>query len=98
MSRTLEKLNEGFAGAELVFEEEDILAEESELDALSAMLKEIEQQAQLSLIEHSGEFTDLTVSDMLIAILSRFDKQKKLSEISVSELVSLFLDLQSPKS
>ncbi|HQQ68309.1 MAG TPA: hypothetical protein PLX77_05725 [Candidatus Cloacimonadota bacterium] len=98
MSRTLDKLNEGFAGTELVFDEEDILAEESELDALSEMLKEIEQQAQLSLIENSGDFADLTVSDMLIAILSRFDKQKKLSEISVSELVSLFLDLQSPKS
>jgi len=98
MSRTLDKLNEGFSGSEIIFEEDDILAEESELDALSEMLKEIEQQAQLSLIENVGDFADLTVADMLIAILSRYDRQKKLSEISVSELVNIFIDMQSQKS
>ncbi|MDD4034152.1 MAG: hypothetical protein PHO16_01920 [Candidatus Cloacimonetes bacterium] len=98
MSRTLEKLNEGIAGSEIIFEEEEVLAEESELDALSEMLREIEQQAQLSVIENTGEFSELTIGDMLIAILSRYDRSKKLSQISVSELVSLFIDLQSPKS
>lgn len=98
MSRTLDKLNEGFSGNEIIFEDDDILAEESELDALSEMLKEIEQQAQLSLIENVGDFADLTVADMLIAILSRYDRQKKLSEISVSELVNIFIDMQSQKS
>ena len=43
MSRTMDKLSEGIQGTELIFEEEDILAEESELDNLSEMLREIEQ-------------------------------------------------------
>jgi len=95
MSRTLEKLNEGFSGTEIVFEEEEVLAEESELDALSAMLEEIEQQAKMNLIENFGELKDLTIGDMLVAILSRFDKHKKLSEVNLSELVSIFLDMKS---
>ena len=95
MSRTLDKLNEGFSGTEIIFEDEDILAEESELDTLSAMLQEIEEQAQLNLIENSGEFNDLTIGDMLIAILSRFDKQQKLSEVSLTDLVNIFLDIKS---
>jgi len=95
MSRTLDKLNEGFSGTEIIFEDEDILAEESELDTLSAMLQEIEEQAQLNLIENSGEFNDLTIGDMLIAILSRFDKQQKLSEVSLTDLVNIFLNIKS---
>jgi hypothetical protein len=98
MSRTLDKLNEGFAGSEIIFDEEDILAEESELDTLSAMLQEIEEQAQLNLIENSGEFKDLTIGDMLIAILSRYDKQQKLSEVSLSDLVNIFLAIKSMRS
>lgn len=94
MSRTMEKLNEGFQGNEILFEEDDILADESELDVLASILLEIEQQAQLSLIENAGEFKDLTIGDMLIAILSRYDRQQKLSEVSLSDLVNIFIDLQ----
>lgn len=98
MSRTMEKLSEGMQGTELIFEEEDVLAEESELDTLSAMLKEIEEQAQLSLIGHSDELSDYNVGDLLIAILSRYDRTQKLSEISLSDLASLFMDMQSLKT
>ena len=71
MSRAIEKLSEGIQGSELIFEEDDILAEETELDSLSQMLLEIEQQAQLNLMNSSEALTDYTVSDLLIAILSR---------------------------
>lgn len=93
-ARTQEKLQEGYSASELVFEDEEVLAEEAELDALSAMLAEIEQQAQLNVIENSGEFKDLTIGDVLISILSRYDRQQKLSEVTLSDFVSLFLDFK----
>jgi hypothetical protein len=98
MSRAAEKLNEGMQDTEIVFDEDDVLAEESELDALSEVLQEIERQAQLNLVDNSADFQSLTVSDLLIALLSRWDKNTSLSEIRLSELISLFVDLQSAKS
>ncbi|MDI3503831.1 MAG: hypothetical protein PWP64_767 [Candidatus Cloacimonadota bacterium] len=98
MARAVEKLGEGIQQSELEFEEDDILAEESELDALSQVLEEIERQAQLNLIDTSENFAGLTVKDLLIAILSRYDKNQLLSEIQFSDLVSLFVDMQNSKS
>jgi len=34
----------------------------------------------------------------MIAILSKFDRSQKLSEVKLSDLVSLFLDMQSLKA
>ncbi|MCB5263008.1 MAG: hypothetical protein LHW64_07350 [Candidatus Cloacimonetes bacterium] len=98
MSSTMQKLGEGLQESQIIFDEEDILAEESELDALSAVLEEIEKQAQLSLISSNESFSELTVGDLLLAVLSRYDKNQLLSEIQLSDLVSLFVDLQNPKS
>lgn len=96
----MEKLNEGMQGTDLMFDAvpEDVLADETEMDTLAEMLKEIEQQAQLSLIAESGEFDDYSVQDLMIAILSKFDRSQKLSEVKLSDLVALFLDMQSLKA
>ncbi len=98
MASTIEKLSEGLQESEIFFDDEDILAEESELDALSAVLEEIERQAQLNLISLSEDVSELTVGDLLIAILSRYDKNQLLNDIPFSDLISLFVDMQSPKS
>lgn len=98
MSSTMQKLGEGLQESQIIFDEEDILAEESELDTLSLVLEEIEKQAQQNLINLSEDFSALTVSDLLIAVLSRYDKNQLLSKIPLSDLISLFVDMQSPKS
>jgi len=98
MFRAMEKLGEGIQDSEILFDEEDILAEESELDTLSEVLQEIERQAQLNLVDSLNEASELTVADLLIAILARYDKSTLLSEISLSEVVSLFVEMQNPKS
>lgn len=98
MFRAVEKLSEGMLDTEIVFEEDEVLAEESELDELSKVLREIEMQAQLNLVSENGEFSDMTVGDLLIAVLSRWDKNKSLSEIRLSEMIGLFVDMQSPRS
>lgn len=98
MSSTIQKLGEGIQESEIFFDEEDILAEESELNALSEVLAEIERQAQLNLISSSEDFTDLTLGDLLITILSRYDKNQLLNQINLSDLVSLFVDMQNPKA
>lgn len=98
MSITMQKLGEGIMESELIFEDEDILAEETELDTLSLVLAEIEKQAQLNLINLSDGFSELTMGDLLITILSRYDKNQLLSEIHLADLISLFVDLQNPKS
>jgi len=97
MSRAMEKLSEGIQGSELIFEEDDILAEETELDNLSQILLEIEQQAQLNLMAGSEELTDFSVGDLLIAILSRYDKNQALKDVSLSDLMGIFIDMQSLK-
>ncbi|HCM16048.1 MAG TPA: hypothetical protein DHW79_08935, partial [Candidatus Cloacimonas sp.] len=79
MFRAVEKLNEGMQDSEIVFDEDEVLAEESELDTLDEVLREIEQQAQLNLINGSEGYADLTLSDLLIALLSRWDKKQPLS-------------------
>ncbi len=97
MFRAAEKLSEGMLDTEIIFDEDEVLAEESELDALGEVLREIEMQAQLNLVGESGEFNAMTVGDLLIAVLSRWDKKQSLSEIRLSEMISLFVDLQSPR-
>jgi hypothetical protein len=101
MATTMEKLSDGMQGSDLIFDSvmpEEVLADENEIDALTSMLREIEQQAQLNLISGAGDFGDYSIQDLLIAILARFDKAQRLSEVKLSDLVSLFLEMQSLKS
>lgn len=99
MATTMEKLSDGMQGSEIMFEgmPEDILGDDDEIDTLTDMLREIEQQAQLNLISGAAEFADYSIQDLLIAILARFDKAQKLSEVKLSDLVSLFLEMQNLK-
>jgi hypothetical protein len=100
MATTMEKLSEGMQGTDTIFEDmtEDFLGDENEIDTLTDMLKEIEQQAQLNLISGTGDFAEYSIQDLLIAILARFDKSQKLNEVKLSDLVSLFLEMQNLKT
>lgn len=95
MSRAMEKLGEGIQDTEIIFDEEDVLADESELDALSRVLDEIERQAQLNMAYENEDYRETSVGDLLIAVLSRWDKNTSLADIKVSEIMHLFVDLQS---
>jgi len=101
MATTMEKLSDGMQGSDLIFDSvmpDEVLDDKNEIDALTSMLREIEQQAQLNLISEAGDFGDYSIQDLLIAILARFDKAQRLSEVKLSDLVSLFLEMQSLKS
>ena len=101
MAKAREKLIEEMQGSELIFSEvmpEEVLVDESELDALKEILEEIEQQAQISLISETSDVGECNVQDFLIAMLVKFDKDQKLSEVKLSDLLSLFLEMQSLKN
>nr|MDK2851437.1 hypothetical protein [Candidatus Cloacimonadota bacterium] len=96
MVHAMERLGDGIQESEIVFDE-DIVADESELDALSEVIEAIERQAQSTMLDSSDEDSAFLLEDLLIAVLARYDKKTPLSEISISELVSLFADMQNPK-
>ena len=101
LAKAREKLIDGMQGSEIDFSEvmpDEVLADDSELEALIKMLEEIEQQAQLNLISESSNIGEYTVQDLLIAILAKFDKSQKISDVKLSDLVTLFLEMQNLKN
>lgn len=100
MARATEKLREGMLASEIYIEDDEdlLLQDDSDRDLLTQMLQEIEQQAQLNLLEPRDSFEDYTVRDLLLAMLARFDKDDKLSAIRLSDLVSIFLEMQGLKA
>ncbi|MCB5224570.1 MAG: hypothetical protein WCY21_06970 [Candidatus Cloacimonadaceae bacterium] len=99
LAQAREKLNEGSLGVEIYLDEEEDFLEDDEaaVDALALMLQEIEEQAQVNLAELDPESPEFTVRDLLIAFLGRFDKERKLSEIRLSDLVAVILEMQGIK-
>ncbi len=100
MCQAREKLQEGSLTTEVYIEEDaDFLALEDEDNAnfLSQILEEIEQQAQLNLMEPENEISEYTIQDLLMALLSKFDKEQKLTEVSLSDIVAIILEMQGSK-
>lgn len=99
LAQAREKLTEGSLGVEIYLDEEEDFLEDDEaaVDALALMLQEIEEQAQVNLAELEPESPEFTVRDLLIAFLGRFDKERKLSEIRLSDLVAVILEMQGIK-
>lgn len=96
MATALEKMNEGLDTGDFSLEQEleEIMTDTDEIDNMTKILNEIEQQAQLSLITGNADMADLTVQDLLISILTRFDRSQRLNEVKLSDLVSLFIEMQ----
>ncbi|HOZ00521.1 MAG TPA: hypothetical protein PLG20_01800 [Candidatus Syntrophosphaera sp.] len=100
MAQARAKLQEGALAAEIYIDEDEdvLLEEESEADALARMLQEIEQQAQLNVSEPALGIPEYTVKDLLMAVLSRFNKDQKLDEVRLSDLVAIILEMQGGKA
>jgi len=86
-------------GADIYIEEDEdwLNGDEAETDALTQILQEIEQQTQLNLAETVPDAREFTVKDLLMALLSRFDKDQKLTDVKLSDLVAVILEMQEPK-
>jgi len=99
LSRAVEKLAEGAIGSDLYLELEDLdLGDPEEEDNISDLILEIEQNSQQTMIESVLQDQDYTLKDLLTAMLSRFDKDQKLSEIKLSDFMALYLEMQSLKA
>ncbi len=100
MATARQKLMEGTLADEIyIDEDEDLLLEdESEAQVLGRILDEIEQQAQINLEEPVPDAGEYTIKDLLVALLGRFDKDQKLTDVRLSELVAVILEMQGKKA
>jgi hypothetical protein len=94
------KLRDGNLAAEIYIDDDDdiLLGDESEADILTRMLQEIEQQSQMSLLQTLPDAQEYTVKDLLVALLSRFDKDQKLTDVRLSDFMAIILELQGGKN
>ncbi|MDP3113774.1 MAG: hypothetical protein Q8M98_03260 [Candidatus Cloacimonadaceae bacterium] len=99
MAQAAQKISEGALDADIFFDDdEDFGFEEPEQrDLLTQMLMEIEQQAQMNILDTATEYSEYTVRDLMIALLGKFDPKQKLNDIKFSELISIFVEMQSFK-
>ncbi len=99
LARAREKLSEGSLGEAIFIEEDEdfLTGAENEADTLALILQEIEQQAQLNLNETVPDAREFTVKDLLVALLGRFDKDQRLTDVRLSDLVAVILEMQGPK-
>ncbi|MDD3632558.1 MAG: hypothetical protein PHY63_03805 [Candidatus Cloacimonetes bacterium] len=100
MCQVRKKLQEGSLASEVYIEEDEDNFNFDEIDnanILSQILEEIEQQAQLNLMEPENEISEYTIQDLLMALLSKFNKEQKLTEVSLSDLVDIILEMQAGK-
>jgi hypothetical protein len=100
MAAARQKLMEGSLAEEIYIEEDEdlLLDDESDAEVLGRILDEIEQQAQMNLGEAIPETPDYTVRDLLVALLGRFDKDQKLTDVRLSDLVAVILEMQGRKA
>ncbi len=99
MAQAREKLSDGSMAAEIyIDDDEDLFADgDSDPDALTRMLQEIEQQSQINLMQSATGSQDYTVRDLLIALLGRFDKDQNLNEVRLSDFMAVILEMQGNK-
>lgn len=99
LARAREKLSDGSLVADIYIEEDEdwLEGDENEAEMLSQILQEIEQQAQINLSETIPDAREFTVKDLLVSLLGRFDKDQKLTDVRLSDLVAVILEMQGPK-
>ncbi|NLK49585.1 MAG: hypothetical protein GX294_02940, partial [Candidatus Cloacimonetes bacterium] len=64
-------------------------------DVLDDLLREIEEQSQLQMLQESSGIQDKTLRDLMIALLGKFDSDTPLVEIRLNDLLSTLLELQN---
>ncbi len=96
LSQVALRLQDSGGSAELSFEEDDSADAGAEVETkLYELISEIEHRAQQSLALEGAGIEDFTVQDFLVSLLSKFSKETRLSEIRFSDLIQIFLELQS---
>ena len=100
MANAARKLGEGALEEDIFIDDDDIFRpdEAGEDGSVSDLLREIEQQAQLSALAGTDPTGDITIRDLVVALLSRFDKDQSIADVSLSDLVSIFLQMQGLRS
>ncbi|MDD2332342.1 MAG: hypothetical protein PHI68_06805, partial [Candidatus Cloacimonetes bacterium] len=97
LSQVAERLQEAESLPDQLYEE-DFSEEEGgeEAQKIMELISEIKEKAQLSILPDSQELGELTLQDLLVGILSRYATDTRLTEISFSDLISVFLELKLP--
>jgi len=102
MAAAAQKLGEGALSEDIfIDEDEDFRLEaDGDPDALDELLREIEEQSQLKMLDDSSTVKDHTLRDLMVALLSKYERDTPLADIRLSDLISVLLDLQNtlPKS
>lgn len=99
MANAARKLSEGALSDEIYIDEEEEFGMEDVRDeSLEELLREIEQQAQMNILSGETGFEEITVRDLVVAMLSRYDKDQPLSDVKLSDLVAVFVEMQTLKS
>jgi len=92
------KLSEGSLAEDIfIDEEEDFQLEtDGDPDALDELLREIEEQSQLKMLDENPALKDKTLRDLMVSLLGKYERDTPLAEIRLSDLISVLLDLQNP--
>ncbi len=100
MASAARKLSEGAGDDDIFIGDDDIFSpEENERDqSVSELLREIEQQAQLSVLGDNASSGDLTLQDLMVAILARFPKDQPISDVKLSDILNIFLQMQDQRT
>lgn len=90
-------LSEGNLSADIILDDDDDFQMETDgdPDALDQLLREIEEQSQIKMLEEGASMQDKTLRDLLIALLSRYERDTPLADIRLSELLSVLLEMQN---
>lgn len=99
MSIAYQKLAEGSLAEDILIEEEEdfVLEMDGEEAALDLLLDEIESQAQMQMPNMPNELDDKSLKHLMVSLLNKYALDTPLKEISLSEIISALLDLQTPK-
>jgi hypothetical protein len=90
------KLGEGSPDEDIFIGDDDIFtpAGTAEEETVTELLREIEQQAQLNAITGLDSTTEITLKDLMVALLARFDKDQPISEIKLSDIMSIIMQMR----
>lgn len=90
-------MSDGNIVESIILEEDDdfSLEMDGDPDVLDDLLREIEEQSQMQMLQESSGIQDKTLRDLMIALLGKFDSDTPLAEIRLNELLSTLLELQN---
>lgn len=101
LNEVAERISEGFPDAESFLDAIDAGEFNESLDEaqeLSSILQEIEEQALLTNADVSEQIEEHTLTDFIIALLSRYAKDTPLTQISFSDLIGIFVSMHHRNS